>query len=230
MAKFSPGPLAGQISGSIGGSTYSHNRYGPYIRRRAVPVTSTTEAAMNAKSRLGNTSQAWQALTAAQKLAWKAWGDYNPTIDALGNAQPLAGNVAYIQLNTRLLQAGQSQISTPPIIPAPPSLASLVQECDIGAGDCDLTFTATPLGAGLMLRIRAAVVNSGGIKYVRNLMRVVGFSAAAQASPFDHQSLVEAVFGTLVVGQWVHVLVDVLDTATGQVSAALKDVTQVTTT
>jgi len=230
MAKYSPGPLAGQISGSIGGSTYSHNRYGPYIRRRAVPVTSTSEDALNAKARFGGTSQAWQALTAPEKLAWAAWGQYNPVIDSLGMAQPLAGNVAYIQLNTRLLQAGEAEISVPPIIPAPLSLATLVQDCDIGVGDCDLTYTATPLAAGLMLRIRAAVVNSEGIKYVRNLMRVVGFSAAAQASPFDHQALIEAKFGTLIVGQTVHVLVDVLDTATGLVSAALKDVTIVTTT
>lgn len=230
MAKYTPGPLAGAISGSIGGATFTHGPYGAIIRRRAIPVTSTTTDAVNAKARLTSRSQAYQALTAAQRLAWDAWGQSNPVTDALGMPQALAGNACYIQLNTRLLQASQTPISAPPIDPAPTGLLTLVQDCDIGAGDTDLTYTATPLGAGTMLRIRAAVVNSASIHYVANLLRVIGYSAAAQASPFDHQSLLEAKYGTLSVGQYVHVLVDVLDTATGLVSSPLKAVTAVTTT
>lgn len=229
MAKFTPGPAVAAVSGSIGGTVFSRNRYGAYTRYRAVPVTSTSSYAVNAKTRLSNRSQAWQGLTAAQRLAWREWAADHPVIDRLGQTQLLTGQAAYIGLNTRLVAAGQSAITAPPIIAAQPGLTSLVQDCDIGAGDMDLTFTATPLAAGAMLWIQAAVIDSAGINYVQNKLRFVGVSAAAQASPFSHESLVTARFGTLVVGQYVHVQVSVFDSATGLLSQPMKDVTIVTT-
>lgn len=230
MAKYLPGPMATHISGSVGGTTYSHNRYGLYSRRRAIPVTATSSYAVNAKTRLSNRSQAWQGLTAAQRLAWREWAADHPVIDALGQQQLLTGHAAYVALNTRIDAMGGTAITDPPIIAAPPGLTSLVQDADIGAGDTDLTFTATPLAAGDYLWIKSAVIDSAGINYVENKLRFIGVSAAAQASPFSHQSLVEARFGTLIVGQYLHVEVSVFDVSTGLLSQPLKDVTIVTTT
>ena len=68
---------------------------------------------------------------------------------------------------------------------------------------------------------RAAVVNSAGINYVQNKLRLVGVSAAAETSPFDDQSLIETRFGSLVVGQTLHVEAAVVDTATGLLSGKL---------
>ncbi len=227
--KFMPGPFIGNASGSIGGNVFSRNRYGAYTRVRAIPVTSTTDAALNAKARLTTASQAWQALTDLQRLAWKEWALDHPIIDALGQQQELAGNAAYIMLNARLAAVGGAVIAVPPVIAPPTGLLTLVQDADIGAGDTDLVFTATPLGANEALYIQAAVVDSAGISYVQNKLRFVGVSAGAQASPFAHDTLVEARFGTLIVGQTLHVQVAVVDTVTGLISGALADRTVVTT-
>ena len=70
MAKYTPGPLVSQISGSTGGQTFSRNRGGQYVRARAVPITSTTFEALAAKARLGTASAAWQGLTDGQRTAW----------------------------------------------------------------------------------------------------------------------------------------------------------------
>ena len=93
----------------------------------------------------------------------------------------------------------------------------------------DITYTATPLAAAVELWILAAVVNSAGITYVRNLLRFIGVSAAAQASPLDIQTLVEDKFGTLIVGQTLHVRVSTYDTATGLLSVGLEDSVVITT-
>jgi hypothetical protein len=213
--KVTLGPVVGQASGSQGGTTFSHNRYGPYTRNRAIPVISTTPAALNAKARMATASQAWQLLTAAQRLSWNAWAQANPIVDTLGFSQVLAGNAAYNSLNILLSQAGDTAISVPPIGTPPIALTSMTLTADIGVGTTDIAFTATPLAAGVRLVIRAAVLNSPAINYVTDKLRIINISAAGLASSIDYQVAIEAVFGALVVGQTVHVLVNTLDGATG---------------
>lgn len=230
MAIFTSGIAVSAISGSVAGQTFSRNKGGQYIRARAVPIISTTSFALAAKTRLADVSQDWQGLTAAQRQAFQQWADANPVINALGKPITLSGAQACIGLNTRLLSIGSPKIFTPPIVPAPDPLITLVQSCDIGTGTFDLTFTATPTGATEKLFIRAAVTSSAGILNVQNLLRLVGVSAAAEASPFDHQTLVEDRLGAVIEDQTVHVEISVVDTATGLVSGPLRADTVVTDT
>ena len=68
MAKVILGPTIGMASGSVGAAVFSHNRYGTYIRRRATPTVSQTEAALAAKAlmtsalRHGRTSRCCSSL------------------------------------------------------------------------------------------------------------------------------------------------------------------------
>ena len=227
---FSPGPLIAAASGSVGGTVFSRNRGGPYTRNRAVPITSTTVEALAAKTRFSDASQDWQLLTAGQRLAWQEWANANPFTNALGFPKILSGAQAYIGIAARMAAAGDAPITAPPIISAPDPLLTLVQDGDIGLGDVDVTFTATPLGANEKLWIKAAVTSSAGINYVRNLLRLVGQSAAAQTSPFDDQVQIETRLGTLVVGQTLHVEISVYDNSTGLVSGPLRSDVVVTTT
>ena len=228
--KFTPGIAIGAASGSIGGTTFSRNRYGAYTRTRAIPVNPNTLAQQNARSRLSTYSANWQTLTASQQLAWKSWANQNPITNTLGAQQVLTGQAAYVGLNTRLAQATDTAIDVPPLTPAPTSLVSLSGTWDIGAGDFTLIFTATPLGADDRLWVQAAVVSSAGINYIKNLLRVVTITAKAQASLLDTQTAIEAVFGGLQVGQIVHVWASVFDSATGLLSVPLSTKGTVVTT
>lgn len=216
------GLLATDLSGSLAGLVASHNAGGTYFRDRAIPTVSTTIFAIAAKNRLATTSQQWQGLTDAQRLSWSEWAVNNPVSDRIGARITLAGNMAYVSLNTRLLLAGFASVATPPIVPAPASLASLTLHGDIGAGAFDLDFTVSPLPADNNLWVREAVVNSAGINYIENKLRVVTISPAAQATPLDNQVDVEARLGTLVVGQKLVAVVSVLDSTNGQLSAPLR--------
>jgi len=91
-----------------------------------------------------------------------------------------------------------------------------------GAGTTEITFTATPVPADTEYEIWAAVVSSPGINYVRNLLKLVGNIAAAGASPFDYQTLVESRFGALQVGHKVVFQVRSFSQLTGLVSAHLR--------
>lgn len=230
MAVFTPGPVIATISGSIGGNTYSRNRGGPYIRTRAIPITSTTPEALAAKTRFTDASQDWQDLTLGERTAWQQFADANPVINALGKPIILSGAQAFIGIHARMAAAGDIPITDPPIIAAADPLSSLTLNADIGLGAVELVFTLSPLGATEELWIRAAVTSSVGILFVQNLLRLVGQSAAAQASPFDIQTLVEDRLGTLVLGQTLHVQISVYDNATGLVSGPLRADTLVITT
>lgn len=230
MAKFTPGPTVAAVSGSIGGTTYSRNRYGAYMRYRAKPVIATSDAATQAKNFLAAASQKWRDLSATQRLQWETWASGNPIIDNLGNAQILQGNAAYVRLATRLLLMSQALPTAPPVVAAPDALATMSLTGDIGAGTSEVAFTATPLGAGLRLWGYATVTNSAGIRYVRNLRKLCIISAAALASPYDYQAVVEARFGALAVGQILTIEVAVADQATGLISGFLRDSVTITTT
>ena len=228
--KFTPGPTIAAASGSVGGMVYSRNRYGAYIRNRAIPVNPQTTFQQGSRAILGNLSTAFSGLTTAQRLAWASWASQNPIIDTLGQSQVLAPNAAFIALNGRLLTAGLASVTTPPITVAPDALTLLTSEGDIGLGDFEINFTVTPVGADESLWIQAAVTNSPAITYVSNLLRFVGISAAAQASPLDNQVIIEARFGALIVGQTVHQWVSVLDRLSGQLSPPRRTSVVVVTT
>ena len=223
MAIITPGPLAAAVSGSIGGVVFSRNRGGAYVRNRSIPVDPNTQSQQNVRSILATQSASWADQTDAVRAAFANWAVQNPVINALGNSILLSGQQAFVQLNARLALNGDTLLTEPPIINAPDGLASLVLDADIGVGDVDLTFTVTPTPANVKLWILAAVVNSAGVKYVRNLFRFIGVSGTAEASPFVIQSLVETKFGALINGQTLHVRVSTFDETTGLLSVGLED-------
>jgi len=222
MAKYTSGPTVAAVSGSVGGTTYSRNRYGQYMRQRSIPTVSTTTYALAAKARLEAVSMAWQALDTAQKIAWRMYAEQNPVQDSLGVTQILTAHTTYVSLNTRMHLLGNALIADPPITPTPNPLTALSLSADIGVGDFDLVFAPTPTGAAEMLYIRGCVIDSPGVAYVQNYLRYLGVSTVAQATPFDPQSIIEARFGTLIVDQTVHLEVSIIDNLSGQVSRPLK--------
>lgn len=221
MAIFRPGPAAAQISGSIGGTTFSHNRGGQYMRLRSIPTKVTSVPAQNAKNRITQLSREWGSLAADNQTAWKVWAQENPIINAVGDKITLAGHMAYMQINNNLLQAGDTILDLPPVDPAPDPLLTLSAVADESDHSFTITFTATPLGAGLRLMSEVAIVASPGINYVENLYRLVDISAAAQATGLDIGSDVEDRFGPLTENARFFLRCRVLDGATGLSSGPL---------
>lgn len=230
MALYTPGPLAGQISGRVGSSIFSHNRGGTYIRNGTIPTKVLSPYAMNMKAIITELSQDWAGITAAAAQAWRTWAQQNPITNRLGRQSTLAPHVAYIQLNSRLLLAGDTKIGLPPIIPAPQPLDTITPTADIGLGDVELAFTPTPPDAGIRIWLQAALVDNANITYVENLWKFLVAGVAAAASPLNFETELGLRFGTPQVGQYVHVLASQFDSATGLLSAPVRSGCLVTTT
>lgn len=218
MAIFTPGVAVGAVSGSVGGTVFSRNRGGSYMRVRAVPVTSASDKALRYRAYLGAISQSWRGLTTDVRQAWRVYAQSNPVTNRLGQSKALTGQNHFIKLNTRLLAAGDAGITAPPIEAPPDGILVTSFAVDAGAGDTELVFTDTPLGANDRLWIRGAKVNSAAIVNVNNLLTEVVISAKAAASPYDLETALETAFGPLQVGAQYVLEIRVLDSLTGLVS------------
>lgn len=222
MAKVILGPTIGMASGSVGAAVFSHNRYGTYIRRRATPTVSQTEWALAAKALMTSATQAWQNLTVLQQGAWNMWAAANPVNGSLGQPQALTGHAAFTGNYVRLFKLGQAPPTVPPLMPAPVGLTVVSVVADETAGTANVTFAATPLGAGCVLWFRGCYVASEGKHWINNLLRWCPISAIAPASPYDAYANITSRLGSMTIGHRLILYVSVADIATGLVSSPLR--------
>lgn len=230
MAKIKLGALAGQVSGSIGSHCFSRNRAGTYIRNRSIPTKVTNEYTTAVRSILTQCSQAWSGLLESERIAWEEWARLNPVMDRLGERIVLSGLAAHNRLNAIILGAGLTVISAPPTAQNPSPVLTLTPTVDIGSGDQEIAWTATPLAADHHLVLFGAVTQSTSQKYVENRWKRLLISAAAAVSPLDIETVLGDRFGTLAVGQFCQFKAAVLQGSTGLLSPYVRAATIVTDT
>ena len=219
MAIIIPGAMVSQASGRIGGTIFSRNRGGAYVRNGSIPSTVTTRAAQNVKAIIAAQSQDWAGLDEEIREQWREWATQNPVINRLGQSRTLSGHQAFVQINARLVYGGFAALESPPVGAAPaPFMLN-----DITFTDAPLAltvgYTPTPAPAGVAVQCFAYLADSPGVAYVRNRLALVTTSAAAAATPLDIESDVVERFGTPQAGQTLHIGLRALDSATGLVSA-----------
>lgn len=220
MAILTPGPLASEVSGRIGGTIFAHNRGGMYVRNGTKPIKVTTPSAMTFKAILGTASQMWTMLTSAQIAAWNTFAANNPQKNRLGRQISLTGQNFFIRLNSRLLYADADTISLPPTA-QPPNLAP-VSEMSVTAasGAVSITFDDSALGAHDVLWIKAATSFSPTKNNVNNLFTSLPVTVEQPTSPLNVGADVVEKLGTLQKDQFVYLEIRTLDTKTGLVSTA----------
>jgi len=215
------GPVVGAMSGSLGNTTASRGRGGPYLRIRSMPTKVVSEYTTVVRNIMAACSQAWGALTAEQQAAWNTWCQTHTITDSLGDERTLFGAQGYTQLNARILLAGDTPITLPPTAAAPAPLTLFTAAPADGAGTCVMTFTPTPLAASERLWLKAAVVINPGVNYVKNLYKTVHIGALTTASLTDCEVDLQARFGSMIEGQICHFQAQVYESTTGMLSGAI---------
>jgi hypothetical protein len=83
------------VSGSQGGTTFSRNSYGSYIRSRVVPANPNTSAQQTVRSNMAASSAAWRSLSAAVRAVWAGFAETYSWSNALGEVGKLKPNALY---------------------------------------------------------------------------------------------------------------------------------------
>lgn len=105
--KFTPGPAIASASGSIGGTTFSHNRYGAYTRKRTVPTDPNTDRQQAVKNNFSFLSSIWNTEVPADDR--QGWADYAanvPRVDSLGQTHYLTAQQWFMGCLTLQMQVG----------------------------------------------------------------------------------------------------------------------------
>jgi len=218
MAKIMYGSLAGALSGALGNDVFSHNRHGAYVRRRVIPTKVVSDYTTEVRNNLTACARAWGALTAAQQAAWNTWAQSHPITDRLGQKQVLFGAGAYTQLNARIMRAGDTVITVPPIDVAPAPLTSLSAAATFAAQDCVLTFLPATLQSTERLWVQAAVQVNPGANYFANLLKLVLVDILESVSLKDCGPEIVERFGAIAVGHRIVLMCSVYESTTGLLS------------
>jgi hypothetical protein len=149
-------------SGSIGGTTYSHNRFGMYRRARRVPVNPNTTFQQSQRDAFSNASSLWRTLTAPQRAGWEAYAAATPTTNSLGQTVFLTGAQQFTASNafgfrlglSSFLDApttpGRTPLGMPTIVLDASAATATVSDIDSGANGDDLSlFLGDPVSAGV---------------------------------------------------------------------------------
>lgn len=132
-----------QASGSIGGTVFSHNRGGQYVRQRSTPTDPNTTRQQNVRAYFTSLSQRWtDTLTVAQRLGWAVYAASVPVINRLGDQVFLTGQNHYIRSNTPRLQLGLAVVDDFPYTLTLPTLSAVGVTVDSTADELDVTFDA----------------------------------------------------------------------------------------
>lgn len=110
-------PEGTQISGSIGGTTWSHNRFGAYKRNRSIPVNPNTSRQVAVRNAVRSIAIAWETvLTEVQRGAWETYAAGVDWINKLGQTVNLTGLNHFIRSNTPRVVSGIARVDAAPTI------------------------------------------------------------------------------------------------------------------
>lgn len=226
MAIFTPGVAVGQVSGRVGGTVFSRNRGGMYLRNGSIPSIVQTQKATLYKSYLALASQYYANLDDAEAAAWREYAANHPVTNRLGRTHTLSASNWFVACNARLLAAGETPIALPPNAPSPTGSLISAAAVAAGAGTATITLATSPTGANKHAWIRGARVQSGRITNVKNKLTEILITGANAASPINIATELKAELGSFQAGDWYHFEVRLLDDTTGLISAAATFATQ----
>lgn len=178
MALFQP--ILGNLSGSIGANTFSHNAGGPYVRRRQKPSNDTTIRRAAVRAFLSSLSATWQSLTAGQRATWTIYSANHTILNRLGVAIKLGPLAWYVSMNSRLADIGAAPTPSAPITATPVPFVSAT--LNVVANVASVTF-APVLPAGSRVILKQTIPGSAACDPNESQALNCGKSAAAAASP-----------------------------------------------
>jgi len=143
MAIFAPGPLASQISGSIGALTFARHRGRPVVRMRPSKLTATSQTILLRRARFALAMRAWPTLSDYHKAQWLAFAPSFQLHDRLGLPYTPSPRRLFESLATWYCTRVGTYYSVPPYLGRYPS-PTISAVAFAAGGPYNLTMTMAP--------------------------------------------------------------------------------------
>ncbi len=213
-AKF--GAIVVDGRGKAGGHVFSKNRGGSYMRTKVTPSNPQSNSQQSTRASLTRFAQGFRALTATQIAAWNNAVDSFKSTNIFGDVKNPSGINLYVRLNTLVILAGGTALTSPPLPAAVAALTALSATAAAGTPALSVVFAPTPVPANHTLVIEATRQSSPGVSAFKGKSTVITTVAAAGTSPVDMLAAYTAKYGTLVAGQKIGINAYFIDKVTGQ--------------
>jgi hypothetical protein len=227
MAKIKLGAMAQDVRGKLGGTVYSRNRGGAYVRCKVSPVQPITPYNTLSRDLFKAVSQHWsQVLTDGQRAGYEAFAAVHAFVDVFGDSIILSGVAFFQATNKRNRQVGEDYIDDAPPGWNVDDLGSVAPVITAAGGiitEASLTPTRT-LYAPEGLYVFATPPILGARTPQRNNYRLINTQdSGLYASGFDFKDDLNARFGSQpwAAGDKVAILVAALNPDIGNISHAI---------
>jgi hypothetical protein len=215
------GALMTDGRGKIGGQVASKNRAGSYMRNKVTPVNPASVDQTTVRNRLGNLSQSWRGLTAAQRDAWNGAVSNFATTDIFGDLKNPSGFNLYQRLNNIKVLLGEDPSNTPPNPTSVGQFSNLVLTYTSGTPALSLAFDVLA-GDDAGYILYATAPQSAGVSFVKSEYRIIKSSGNNPTSPLNILADYVAKFGSVgAVGTKIFVKLVPAGSTTGITGTAL---------
>lgn len=186
MARIQYGAIVTDISGKLGGHSFSRSGYGGTI---------STKNNTNARKKLWGylkrtsgpgiqiTSQMWRTLSDSQRAAWDAAAALQTKTDPFGNKHVLSGYAFFMRCNNKLHIIGQPYISDPVAFGTVTRLTLFTLTVSVGSG-ITVAFDNS-LARNEFVVIGASQTGSTGADVSNPRIRVIQTFDNAASPPYD---------------------------------------------
>jgi len=115
------GVIITNASGKIGGSVWSHNRGGPYVRTNTFPTGGPSSEQTVMRQAMTDTNQGWRDLSAVNRARWALHTLANPRENRIGEEHPIGAWPEYAKANLlRAYATAWLDIPILPVVASPP--------------------------------------------------------------------------------------------------------------
>jgi len=202
MALFLPGPVAAEIRGSIGGTTFTRNTFGAIMRQRVKPIDKGSTPQMAIRALMNQLQNFWRdTLTPAERSNWIAAAQGTVFNNKLGSAITISGANAYIRTNVIALLAGLARID---IAPAPPLKAlfpTIVYGHKAVTFDLEITSIDPVIAVGGALQIQISPTLSPTRNFWKGPWSTTAYYDSADVAPITIRAPAEMTDGTRLMIQ-----------------------------
>ena len=145
MAIATFGTIVTDLIGKVGGNVFQRGSSGSIMRRKGLAKNPQTEAQMDVRSHMSDSSMNWDSLTDGERVMWSNTAELYPETKK-GRTLKLSGFAFYSKLNRNLQEIGQPIQSVVPTMGQPESF-----------DDFSVNATTTPGTEDIKLFISSAI-------------------------------------------------------------------------
>lgn len=225
------------ISGKAGGSVFSRNRGGAYVKNFVKPSNTFSEFRQAVRSAFGALASTWRTLTDAQRNSFFEQAPFYKKLDVFADLKTLSPMALYQKLNLQLANAGLPHINSAIAPEGTNAIIGVDTPLAVSntAGEISFTYQLEDVNNILdnSYVLEATPSVSPSIKNVSNLFRKLLDTNTTEGNPVnakitfsDFASTNAALytayvgrFGVPAVGSIVHIRLQAVNPRTGEASA-----------